>query len=157
MEPLRTDEKLDIAQPRERDMDDHMLHGCSSFVFVSFASYFLAIWPYFFWLSIQEWGTLALCTICGLPAAFALGAYATWRIGIAGAAGFVGGALAVSIFLFLRFEQVFVESAANRIPPPDYPQWIQWFVPPLVVLWSLVQSAAILVYCPIDRKATKNG
>lgn len=148
MSTLPTDEKIEKKLPRERDMDAHMLFGCSGFVFASFATYALSVWPFFVWMDVQIAATLWLALGLGLPPAFALGVVSAFKFGIAGAAGFIGGMVSGSIFLYLRFEQVFLEADTQRIPPPDYPVWFQWLIPMLTLGFAIVAAAAVIVFFP---------
>lgn len=132
-------------------MDSQMLFGCSGFVVTSFVVYGLAIWPFLVWLRVDELGTLLLASAAGLPVAFILGVFAARKFEIAGAAGFIGGMVAASIFLHLRFKQVFLEAAARQIEEPHYPAWIQWFAPIAVVVASLLIAAmTLLLWRPIQ-------
>lgn len=155
MDPLLTDEKLESPGAKEKDMDSQMLFGCSGFVVSSFATYLLAVWPFFVWMDIHYWPPLWKAVGFGLPAAFIQGAVATWKFEIAGAAGFVGGTVAACIFLYLRFQQVFLEAGARRIPFPPYPVWVEWFAPLAVLLSALLLSTAILVLQQTRHKTAK--
>lgn len=138
MEPLSTDEKLERPLPIERDMDSQMLFGCTGFVVASFGTYFLAIWPFFLWFDIHFTSVLVKAFLAGLAPAFLAGAYQAWKYGIAGAAGFIGGMVAVCIFLYLRFQQVFLEAQSQRIPIPTYPQWIGWVAPSILAVLAIL-------------------
>ncbi|MBC8066662.1 MAG: hypothetical protein H7Y17_17665 [Chlorobia bacterium] len=140
MEPLSTDEKLESPRPPERDMDTQMVFGCTGFVVASFGTYFLSVWPFFLWLDIHNIPTLLKACASGLLPALLCGAYQAWKYGIAGAAGFIGGMMAVAIFLYLRFQQIFLEVQAQRIPPPMYPQWIEWFAPLMLMLLAILTA-----------------
>jgi hypothetical protein len=155
MKPLQTDEKLEVARPLERDMDGQMLFGCSGFVFTSFATYFLSVWPFFVWMDIHQAPALALACGAGLPFAFILGAVTSAHFEIAGAAGFIGGILATAIFVYLRFEQVFLEVEARRIPMPFYPPWIQWFAPIVLVVCALFISILVLALSGARKESAK--
>jgi len=155
MKPLETDEKLEVARPKERDMDSQMLFGCSGFVIASFATYFLAVWPFFVWFDIHRLPVLGWAFGMGLPFAFILGIVSTAKFEIAGAAGFIGGILATAIFLYLRFEQVFLEVEARRIPMPLYPHWIQWFAPLATICLALFVSTAVLVIAGSRKESAK--
>lgn len=154
MEPITTDEKLLVSKRKERDMDDHMLFGCSGFVVTSIGCYLAGAWPFFMWLDIHNLKSLAITVVLGIPVSFVIGAMASWKFDLAGAAGFVGGVLALAIFLYLRFEQVFLEAEARRITFPDYPHWIQWFLPSMTVALSITLSAIILCFAK-DRPESK--
>lgn len=155
MDPITTDEKLLVSKRKERDMDDHMLFGCSGFVVTSIGCYLVGAWPFFVWLDIHLTGSLAITLTLGLPISFVFGAISSWKYELAGAAGFVGGMLALSIFLYLRFEQVFLEADARRITIPEYPQWIQWFLPSMVVALSITLSAIILSFAKDQPESEK--
>lgn len=144
MEPLQTDEKLDQPIKVERDMDSQMLVGCTGFVVTSLATYFLAIWPFLVWLSIERLGVLALASTAAFFPVFVTGAIACRKAGLAGAAGFVGGMLAVAIFLYLRMEQLFVEVLARRIPEPEYPKALQYLIPLAAVFGALLIALLFL-------------
>jgi len=138
-------------------MDSQMLFGCTGFVFHSFLSYFLAIWPFLVWMEVHLLGRLSLLLLAAYVPAFAQGAIATIKFELAGAAGFVGGILASSIFLYLRFQQAFLEAEAQRTPWPDYPQALQWLVPGLIVMASLVQSGLLLLHQnPVSQTRQKS-
>lgn len=147
MSHLATDEKLDEPVPRERDMDTQMLVGCSGFVLVSFGVYFLVIWPFLVWLDIYRLTTLGIALVAGVIPAFVVGAIASRKVGIAGAGGFVGGILAVAIFLYLRFEQAFAAGLARQSPEPEYPKAVQWIGPT-----GLLLAAVVIVLFFVDRK-----
>jgi hypothetical protein len=156
MEPLATDEKLEARRPKERDMDTHMLFGCTGFVVASFATYFLCVWPFFVWRDVHRWDMLIKAAVFGLPIAFLHGFLSTLKFELAGAAGFIGGMLASTIFLYLRFEQVFLEAAARRIPAPDYPLWAKWFIPCMVLAFALlVVAGAYLLQASRAERAKK--
>lgn len=134
-------------------MDTHMLFGCSGFVVTSFTSYGLAVWPFFVWMDVHFFASLGIALLTGLMPAFLFGCFCSWKFGIAGSAGFIGGMVSTSIFLYLRFEQVFLEADAQRIPVPDYPTWFQWFIPALSLLFALLAASAIALLFPnrVDR------
>ena len=138
-------------------MDSHMLFGCSGFVLASFASYALAVWPFFIWMDVHAAVSLGIALAAGVPVAFLFGCVSTWKLGIAGAAGFVGGMVASAIFLYLRFEQVFLEADAQRIPPPDYPTSFQWLLPGVTVLFALLLATAVSLLLPNRADAHNLG
>jgi hypothetical protein len=99
-------------------------------------------------MGVQSASTLGIALLAGLPAAYIVGTIASARFGIAGAAGFVGGMVSTSIFLYLRFEQVFLEADAQRIPPPDFPTWFQWFIPAMNLAFALLLAVSAIVFLP---------
>lgn len=143
-EPLQTDEKLPAKVKPERDMDSQMIFGCSSFVFVSLMSYILAVWPMFVIQGTHTLVNLAVALGAGLIPATILGGIATRKTGLPGACGFVGGAMAMAIFLFLRLEQLMLGYSRNDIPQPEYPRSWVWLVP-LVWLVAAVLVAIVLL------------
>jgi hypothetical protein len=154
MKPLPTDEKIDSKRKLEPDMDTQMILGCSGFVICSFATYFLLIWPFFIWMDIEHLSSLLKATACLAPA-YAGGLLAVRRFELAGAGGFVGGVLAGSIFIYLRFEQAFLEAAAQRIDQPEYPDWIQWYAPISLILLAIGMSVVGVVKEISRRKSSK--
>lgn len=136
-------------------MDDQMLLGCSGFVLSSFGSYLIGVWPFFVWFDIYLVTPLAIAFALGLPVSYLAGAISSWKFGLPGAAGFVGGMVAFAIFLYLRFEQVFIEAQARVIPFPAYPQWVQWAIPSLTVALAIVLSAIILSLAPDGSQTQK--
>ncbi len=155
MEPIKTDERLAQKAKRTLDMDDHMLLGCSGFVVASFASYLLAVWPFFVWLDIHLFDQLLKTCLAGIPLAYLVGGIITWKFGLPGAAGHIGGMLAASIFLYLRLEQVFLEAMAQRTTPPEFPQWLQWGLPVMNISITIVLVSTILSLTN-DHKKSKN-
>jgi len=143
-EPLQTDEKLDEKVRADRDMDTQMLFGCGSFVFVSIASYGLAAWPMFVVPSTHLLAQLGIALAAGLVPSAILGAVATRKTGLPGACGFVGGAMATAIFLFLRLEQLMLGYSIREIPQPEYPRsWI-WIVPTAWVVLAILLAVVLL-------------
>lgn len=147
-EPLRTDEKLDAPAAKTRDMDAQMLHGCSGFLIAAVAGYALSVWPWFAFQGAEQLRVLALCALAGLVPAGALGIVATRRFGLAGACGFVAGAVTVSIFLYLRLQQVFVAALDRQAAQPDYPLALVYVVP---AAWLCLVLFTALLCLPKDE------
>ncbi|MBX7132922.1 MAG: hypothetical protein K1X67_09630 [Fimbriimonadaceae bacterium] len=144
-EPLQTDEKLTSKAKPERDMDSQMIFGCSSFVFVSIMSYILAVWPMFVVQDTHTLVNLGVALAAGLLPASIFGGVATRKTGLPGACGFVGGAMAMAIFLFLRLEQLMLGYSRNDIPQPEYPRSWVWLVP---LIWLVAAILVALVLLP---------
>lgn len=133
-EPLQTDEKLEGPVKRERDMDTHMLIGCSGFVIGSVAVYALGVWPFFVFQKAFLGVVLAEALACAVVPQWIVGAIVTRRFGIAGACGFVGGSLCNGIFLFLRVSQLFVSARLQQSPSPEFPEAFAYLIPGVTVL-----------------------
>lgn len=144
-EPLRTDEKLETPVARKKDMDDLMVAGCSGFVAAALLTYFIAIWPFLVFSEAERWISLAKGAGFGLLPAALLGILAARKFGLPGACGFVGGAMATAIFLYLRLQQAFIAGEADQAPPPDYPRA---FLALLPLAWLLIAFAIALAFTP---------
>jgi len=142
MEPLRTDEALPPgSKQKTKDFESVILGGCTSFVLVSIFTYLLAIWPFLVFQNLEFLRTLLLCSAFGLLVACILGAIASRKLGLAGACGFLAGAMSVTVFLSLRLDQSFLSAAAGQTKEPQYPSFFRFFVP---IFW-LVLSLTIAV------------
>jgi hypothetical protein len=142
-EPLGTDEKLDAAVPRERDMDSVMLTGCTGFVMASVLTYALGVWPFFVFPEIYLLRTLGLCALVGLVPSLIAGVIFAKKFGVAGAAGMVGGSLATAIFLYLRLDQVSALRNSNLPGEPQYPGNWAVIIPAVWLLISLGIALAL--------------
>jgi branched-subunit amino acid transport protein AzlD len=145
-EPLRTDEKLDAPVRRERDMDTHMLIGCSGFVFTAVAAYVLSVWPFLLFSDSEKLSSLLLAALLGPLPAGLLGILACRRFGIPGATGFVGGSAIFAVFLYLRLDQLFVSAQSEQFPRPDYPASFAVLLP---VTWLAI-SACLAIFFAKD-------
>lgn len=144
-EPLRTDEKVAEKVKGPADMDSVMLFGCTSFVFVSVLSYALGVWPMFVIPETHRLANLGMALGVGLLPATILGIVATRKTGLPGACGFVGGAMAIGIFLFLRLEQLMLGYYRNDLPQPEYPKSWMWLVP---VAWLVAALIVAIIFMP---------
>lgn len=142
IEPLQTDERIAGGAPRPKSMDDLMLFGCTGFVLASITSYLLAVWPHFLFPGIDRAGTLAICLGVGFVPSAMVGSFASLRYGLPGACGYVGGALATAVFIYLRMEASFIGYQARQTQEPDYPEALIYLVP---IGW-IVASAFIAVF-----------
>src|SRR4051794_13321407 len=113
-EPLQTDEKI-AGGAKTKSMDDLMLFGCTGFVIASIFGYLLGIWPHLLMPGIDRSATLATCLAVGFVPAAALGVFASLRYGLPGACGFIGGALATGVFLYLRIESMFIGYQSKQV------------------------------------------
>ncbi len=144
-EPLQTDEKLENPVARPPDMDAAMLFGCSGFVLSSIGGYMLSVWPFLVFQETEKLTTLATAAAIGLTPAAILGIVSTRKFRLAGACGFVGSALSVGIFLYLRIEQTFISSLARQAPAPDYPKVVMYLAP---LGWILISAILGLLFLP---------
>lgn len=144
-DPLQTDEKLDQPAAKERDFDAQMLAGCTAFVGTSILCYLLGVWPYFVFAESNKLVTLALSSGFGLIPSAVLGIVVTRKSGIPGACGFLCGAMAVAIFLFLRLQQVMLALQIKDLPQPEYPASWAWIVP---LAWLLTCVVLLVIFLP---------
>ncbi|MBL8059485.1 MAG: hypothetical protein JNK63_02075 [Chthonomonas sp.] len=142
-EELGTDEKLESAIPATADMDTQMIGGCSGFVAAAMITYVLGIWPFFaLHPRIHELPTLILSCTMGLIPASVFGAFVGFRWGLATGCGFFGGALTISVFLYLSLQQAALGHTVRELPVPDYPASFMWWIPFAWILISLVIATA---------------
>lgn len=142
-EPLNTDEKLDEAAPREKDVDTVMLIGCGGFILAAVISYVMAIWPYFAFPEVHLMKGLAFSCALGFIPTLIFGAYVTRRHGLAAACGFVGGGMTTAIFLFLRLTEVQLRRGSRDMGQPDYPSSWVWIIP---LVWLIVVFATAMLF-----------
>lgn len=128
-EPLQTDEKLDVPVQAARDMDTHMLIGCSGFVAAAVGGYVLGVWPFFAIQDTFVFERLVLAASLGFIPQAVLGLVAVRRFGIAGASGLIGGSLCVGIFMFLRLQQLFISARLQQSPTPNFPESFVYMLP----------------------------
>jgi hypothetical protein len=157
-EPLRTDERLETSGPRPKDFDTQMLLGCSGFVTVSLLTYFLTVWPHLAFPDTYRLSVLmAACAAGMLPAAI-LGIVAMRKFGLPGGGGFVGGALAASIFLHLNLKRLLLleelQAVSRELPQPEYPASWQFLVPGAWLLGAVVLA---LVFLRREEFSTEEG
>jgi len=104
-EPLHTDEKIEKAEAKKlkgQSMDDVMLSGCSGFVGTSIGTFLLGVWPFLLFGSEDPPRAILLAAFpIGLIPACIFGAYMCKRFGLANMCGFIGGAMALGVFMFL--------------------------------------------------------
>jgi hypothetical protein len=144
-EPLQTDEKLTAKTKPAKDMDDAMLAGCTGFVVTSLLSYALVVWPFFVFTESERGQVLALCAALGMIPSVILGIVAARKFGLAGGFGYLGGAMAVAVFLYLRIQQSFLAAMAKQAPAPDYPDVLNLLVPTGWIIQALI---VLVVFVP---------
>lgn len=157
-EPLQTDEKLDKPVKAERDFDSQMLAGCTAFVGTSVFCYLLGVWPFFVLTETNKLLMLLLACAFGLIPSAIFGSVITRKTGLPGACGFLGGAMAIAIFLFLRLQQVMLAKQIKDLPQPEYPSSWVWMVP---LAWILVAVGLVALFMPkgqfMDEPGTPEG
>lgn len=156
-EPLQTDEKLETPAPTERDTDTVMLVGCTGFVVSSLITYVIAIWPFFLFTETHRLLQLAQCALLGLLPALLFGAYVTRRFGLASAAGFIGGGLSATIFLYLRLLEVNLRRVQRGLEQPDFPESWVWLAPFAWVLMLFLVVAIMIRPSEIDISGRNSG
>lgn len=149
-EPLRTDEKLTEKAAKPKSMDDLMLGGCTGFVGVSVGTFLLAMWPFLVFGTTPAYQDLLYAFPIGLIPAAALGAYTSKRFGLAAACGFIGGAMAIAVFMHLIANRtmlaLFAESG-NRSAPPFI---LVYLIP---VFWTLAAVGLAYAFVPKSELA----
>lgn len=151
MEELRTDESSDPPAKRPADFDTQMLFGCSGFVSASFVTYGLTVWPNLVWSETHKLQVLVQCFGFGLLPAAVFGIVASRKFGLAGGAGFVGGAMASATFIFLRLQQVMAFRGIREAPQPEYPYPWMWIAPSGWVLLALILA---ILFVPKEELST---
>jgi hypothetical protein len=149
-EPLRTDEKLTEKAVKTKSMDDLMLGGCTGFVGVSVGTFLLAMWPFLVFGTSPEYQDLLLAFPIGLIPAMVLGAYTSKRFGLAAACGFIGGAMAIAVFMHLianRTVLALFAQSGNRSVPPFV---LVYLIP---VAWTLAAVAVAYAFIPKSELA----
>lgn len=146
MEPLKTDEPLPPGFKREKnDFESQILAGCSVFVAGSLTTYFLSIWPMLVFQGLAQLNVMLWSLAAGLGPAFVFGIFLCRKAGLAGGCAFCAGSLTVSVFIYLRFEQIVIDSITKAGMKPEYPTWLGWLIP---LLWSLTAVGATLIALP---------
>lgn len=143
-EPLKTDEPIASNAKAEPDMDSQMLFGCSGFLIASLGGYALAIWPFFVFRNTDKLETMAISLALGTAPVLVATGILSRRYGLAGVCGSVGGAIAVSMFLYLRIQQAFLAYLARQAPEPQYPPSMEFIVPLAFLLAVSFVGVALL-------------
>lgn len=144
-ESLETDEKIEGAVKRPKDDDTQLLFGCGTFVMVSGLQLALICWPFFVFPKTHELSQLMIAlAAAGIPALIA-GVISVRKLAVAGASGFVGGAMASAAFMFLRLHEVSMGRYMHDAPQPEFPEVWTWIIP---VAWVLLAAAVALLLIP---------
>ena len=144
-EPLNTDEKIEGKPPREKSMDDFMLAGCTGFVGCAFSTFFVGMWPFLVFGTSEDYRRLLIAFPLGLIPATILGAYFSKRFGLAAACGFIGGAMALGVFLHLIATRTLVAVFLQAGKEANFPLWLVYLIP---VVWVAIALAVAYVFTP---------
>jgi hypothetical protein len=125
------------------------MSGCATIVVASFVTYGLAVWPYFV---LPEHTVAGLVTIVlsGMAPASVFGSLAVRSHGLAGAAGFLGGAMASAVFVYLRLQQTQLGRLSYELPDPEYPAAWVWMLP---LAWFLLCGGLAALLLPKETDA----
>ncbi len=148
---LKTDEKLTEPQRRLKDFEGQLMVGCGVVVVVSLFTYVLSVWPFFRFPEYEISGLITIAVIGGVPATI-LGAIAVRRCGVPGTSGFVGGAMASAVFMYLRLRETMLAKLNPDLPQPEYPERWAWMVPLAWVLWTVAVSLILMPPEAIPRE-----
>jgi hypothetical protein len=145
-EPLQTDEKIEGKPAREKSMDDAMLKGCSGFVGCSMITFALGVWPFLAFGSVDQTGTNVLLgfPIGLIPAAIG-GIYVCRKLGLAAACGFIGGAMAIGVFLFLISRRLMLAIFLASGPRQFYSPFAVYLIP---VVWVALVVGETYLFLP---------
>ena len=145
-EPLRTDEKIEGKKVKGKDMDDVMLSGCTGFVGCSLGTFLLGVWPFLAFGSDEPvQSSLLLGFPVGLIPAVIFGAYMARKYGLATACGFIGGAMALTVFLFLISQRIALAIFLASGPRHFYSPVVVYLIP---VVWLVLALGIAYVATP---------
>jgi hypothetical protein len=127
-DPIRTDEKLKKPVKKKTDFEAHLMTGCMVICISSFLVLGIAVWPFF---SFEEHTVegLKMISLFGLLPAVLFGGIVTWKFGLAGSSGMIGGAMTASIFMYLKLAQTALGKQVVDLPAPEYPVRWAWLLP----------------------------
>ena len=120
-----------------------MLGGCAVFLTTAVLAFGAAVWPHLLYAHAERVATLRTDLLIGLIPSLLIGVIASRQGGLAGACGFVSGALITSVFLFLRLQQVFVTAGSQTGPTPNYSPATMYLLPLGWFLVALPVAAAV--------------
>ncbi len=147
-EPLQTDEPIERHTRRIKDFESSLMSGCATIVLGSLITYGLTIWPFFVFEEYRVSGlAMAMATGAGVAAVF--GMICTRKFGLAGASGFIGGAMASAIFIYLRLQQTVAVRGHHDYLQPEFPDRWSWLTP---LAWFLAALAVALLFLPKEQE-----
>lgn len=145
-DPLQTDEKIEGKKPKPQSMDDVMLSGCTGFVGCSIGTFILGAWPFMvFGSSDPVTPSLLYGFPIGLIPAAILGAYVSRKFGLAATCGFIGGAMALAVFMFLISQRMTLAIFYASGPRHFYSPAVVYLLP---VAWLVLALAIAYVFTP---------
>ncbi len=133
-EELKTDEKLEVAVPAKKGMDDLMLAGCTAFGIAAVASYLLCAWSFLLFQDTHRIESFALSALIGPLPALLASFWVGRRLDLAGVCGWIAGMMSASLFLFLRLQGMFRDAYAGVGPMPEYGDFAVWLAPLILLL-----------------------
>lgn len=148
-EPLRTDEKLDKPIKKRPEFEMQMLSGCMVFGVMAFLTYALGIWPFLVIPELHLLRQIGIAAAAGGIPIVLLGSIAAFRGGLAPACGFLGGSLALSVFLYLLLGQIELGHTLPDMPKPDYPPIMTWWAP---AAWTLTSVMITVIFGRLGEK-----
>lgn len=111
------------------DLDAQMLGGCSAFTVCSLLSYFLGVWPFFFFKPLYVMGPMTLAIGFGVGSSIVFCMVAGRKAHMAGGFGCLAGTAALGIFFYLLTEQtVPLIAEADRVES-QIPREMNFLVP----------------------------
>ncbi len=145
-EPLRTDERVEGKKVKAHDMDALMLSGCSGFVGSSVITFFLGVWPFLLLGSTEPVEPKLLWAFpIGLMPALCAGAYASRRFGLAAACGFIGGSMALTIFMLLISQRITLAIFFASGDQHYYSPITAYLIP---ITWQFIAALTAYVFTP---------
>jgi len=134
-DPLQTDEKLEKPIKSGPNFEAQILSGCSFFVATSLLTYAIGVWPFFVLADQHLIAKFLMACAFGLLPTAIIGVVAGIKGGVPGACGFLGGTIAVAMFMYLRISQIMLGEHMPDLPKPDYPSAAAWILP---LFWTVI-------------------
>jgi hypothetical protein len=138
IDPLQTDERLASKPAKEKDFEIQLMTGCGGFVTASILGFVLFAWPFFATQDVHHLDDLLKACALGMAPSTILTAFIARKFGLAGASGAFAAAMASSIFLLLRLEQVDLAGQARDSLRPDYPPMFGYMIAIAWMIWTAI-------------------
>lgn len=149
-EPLQTDEKLEKPIKAGPNFEAQILSGCSFFVVTSLLTYLIGVWPFFTFSDQHLIARFLIACASGLLPSAILGVFAGIKGGVPGACGFLGGTIAIAMFMYLRISQIMLGESMPDLPKPDYPSAASWILP---LFWTVIAIIIAGISAQIGERA----